>query len=657
MKKIVFVFVILLSAIGYSQNSTKEVLFTIDGKPYYTDEFSRVYKKNLDLVKDESQKELNQYLELFVGYKLKISKAYKLSLDKGEQYINELKSNRAQLAKNYTSDSKVTKELVNEAYNRSLKEIKASHILLMVDENASPQDTLKVFNEIQEIRNRVIKGEDFSKLASLFSQDPSAKENKGALGYFSAFRMVYPFESAAYKTAVGGVSKPVRTRFGYHLIKVEDIRDNRGELVVAHIMILNPENAKPNSPETEKAKNTIFEIYKKIQQGEAFEDLAKQFSEDKSSASKGGMLNRFGSGQLSSEEFESAAFSIEKEGQISAPFQSQFGWHIVKLINKFPVKTFDEMQPELESKVSKDERSRLISDSVTEKLRKKYAVKRDDALFTSITKLVTDDFYEAKWEVPANQKILSKKLVSINGKSFTADSFLQFVKAQQKSNATIKPIGKMVANLYQRFVDEQLNVYYDENLENEFPEFSLIMDEYRDGLLLFDLMEKEIWNKSKTDTLGLKKFYEDNIKNYQWKNRMNVVILSSTNSEILKKARKLMLQGKSADFIKEKLNEKDGKINVMSNEGTFEEGSDILPKNVEFKVGVTEIFSDGKYFFVTQVNSIKNATSKTLEECKGKAINDYQQYLEENWVKNLKAEFKVEVDQAVFEKVKKELKS
>lgn len=657
MKKIVFVSLIFLSAIGYSQNNTKETLFTIDGKPYFTDEFTRVYNKNLDLVKDESQKELNQYLELFIGYKLKINKAYKLDLDKGEQYRNELKSNRTQLAKNYTSDSKVTKELVNEAYNRSLKEIKASHILLMLDENASPKDTLKTYNEILEIRNRAIKGEDFSKLASQYSQDPSAKDNKGELGYFSVFRMVYPFESAAYKTPEGGISAPVRTRFGYHLIKVEESRPNRGEVIVAHIMVLNPENAKPNSSESDKAKNTIFDIYKKIQQGESFEELAKQFSEDKSSSSKGGVLNRFGSGQLSSEEFESAAFAIEKEGQISAPIQSQFGWHIIKLISKFPVKTFDEMQAELEGKVSKDERSRLISDSTTEKLRKKYTVKRDDAVYASLTKLVNDDFYEGKWEIPANQKLADKKLFSINGKSILANSFLLYVKSQQKTNSQTKPISALVAKLYQRYVDEQLNVYFDENLENEFPEFSMIMDEYRDGLLLFDLMEKEIWNKSKTDTIGLQKFYENNIKNYQWKNRLNVEIVSSTDAEIIKKARKLLNQGKSLEFIKSKLNEKDGKINIMSNEGIFEEGNDVLPKNIALKVGVTDVYNDGNYFFVTKVNAVQEATAKTLEECKGKVINDYQQYLEENWVKNLKSEFKVEVNQAVFEKVKKQLKS
>ena len=345
MKHLLFGLLLCLNLTAFAQKAPKEVLFTIDQKPYYTDEFLRVYNKNLDLVKDESQKDLNQYLDLFVGYKLKINKAHKLGLQNGDQYKNELNTYRAQLSKNYVTDSKVTKELIGEAYARSLKEIRASHILITVDENAAPADTLAAFNRAIELRNKVLKGEDFGMLASQFSQDPSAKENKGDLGYFSVFRMVYPFESAAYKTPKGQISMPVRTRFGYHLIKVNEIRDNRGEVTVAHIMIVNPKT--DDATEKERVRTTVNDIYKKIQQGENFETLARQFSEDKSSSSKGGVLNRFGSGQLSSEEFENVAFSLTKENPISAPFQSAFGWHIVKLVEKHTIKSVDEMKPEL----------------------------------------------------------------------------------------------------------------------------------------------------------------------------------------------------------------------------------------------------------------------------------------------------------------------
>ena len=649
-------FGVLLSAnfTSFAQNANKEVLFTIDDKPYYTDEFARVYNKNIDLVKDESQKDLNQYLDLFVGYKLKINKANKLGLQNGQAYQAELKSYRNQLSKNYLTDSKVTQELIEESYKRSLKEIKAAHILFMVDENASPEDTLKAYKKAVEVREKALKGEDFGELAVKYSEDPSAKENKGELGYFSAFRMVYPFESAAYKTPKGQVSKITRTRFGYHIIKVEDVRDNRGELTVAHIMILKPQNQNPE--ESEKAKNTIQEIYTKLQQGENFESLAKQFSQDKSSASKGGLLNRFGSGQLSSEEFEDAAFALKNPNDFSTPIESNFGWHIIKLIERHPVKTLEEMQAELDNKIRKDERSRLITNSLTEKLKKKYAVKRNDKLYAALSKTVTDKFYMGEWKLPENTKPFAGDLVTIDKKAITGEEFLKFLTTQQRGENTIKPIGKLVDKKYQEFVDVKVNELYNNNLENEFPDFAAVMEEYRDGLLLFDLMEKEIWEKAKTDTIGLQNFYESRINNYRWGNRLDAVVLTSTKMDVAKKAQKLLKQGKTADFIKEKLN-LNGKVDVMSNAGIFEENSDALPKGLVKKDGVSDIIKDGEYYFIVKINKHLEAGPKTLDEARGKVINDYQQYLEEKWVGDLKQEFKVNVNQPAFEKVKKQIKS
>ncbi|MES2544729.1 MAG: peptidylprolyl isomerase [Bacteroidota bacterium] len=658
MKQLIFGILLSLNLMSYAQNVPNEVLFTIDNKPYYTEEFSRVYNKNLDLVKDESQKDLNQYLDLFIGYKLKINKAYKLGLQEGTNYRTELKTYRTQLAKNYVSDSKVTKELVEEAFKRSLKEIRASHILFLVDENASPEDTLKVYKQIQDVYQRINKGEDFIKMAVQYSQDPSVKENKGDLGYFSAFRMVYPFETAAYNTSKGNLSKIFRTRFGYHFLKVDDIRDNRGELLVEHIMIAKPTSTTDSTEEINKPKNTIQDIHKKIKQGENFESLAKQFSEDKTSSSKGGLLNRFGSGQLSSEKFETIAFSLTKENPISEPFETDFGWHIVKLVEKYPVGILADRQADLETKVAKDDRSRKIAASLTEKLRKKYTVTRDDKFYASLVKLVTNDYYDGKWTTPEEMKEYTKKLFSINNdKEVNGNNFLFYLQSKQKTGSKIKPINKLVDNSYQSYVDSKLNEYYNEKLETEFPDFAATMDEYRDGLLLFDLMEKEIWNKSKTDTLGLKKYYESNINKYSWKNKLDVAITSSTNLEVIKKAYKLLNQGKTPEFVKEKLNIKDGAVNLMTNSGIFEEGSEALPKTLKLQEGISEILKEGDYYFVVKVNKVIPAQPKTLEECKGKVINDYQQYLEENWVSELKKEFKVEVNQNTFEKVKKELKS
>ncbi len=657
MKQVFFSLMLAWSFSVNAQNKSKEILFTIDEKPFYTDEFERVYKKNLDLVKDESQKDLNQYLELFVGYKLKVAKANKLGLQNNDKYINELKGYRTQLAKNYTSDSKVTSALVKEGYDRMQKEIKASHILLMVDENATPEDTLKAYNKCIEIRQKALNGEDFGKLAKEFSEDPSAKENSGDLGFFTSFRMVYAFETAAFNTPKGKISSPVRTRFGYHLIKVVDERQNRGDLIVAHIMLLNPDTQKEDV-DPDKAKKTIQEIYKKIQQGENFEELAKQFSEDKSSAAKGGVLNRFGSGQLSSEEFETTAFSLTKDNPISVPFQSQFGWHIVKLISKFPLKTLEESKVELEGKISKDDRSRLITNSLTEKLRKKYNVKRDNKTYAAISKLVTEDIYTNKWNLPENAKDnYTAKLFLIEKKEVSGYQFLSFLNSfQTKEGLTIRPLSRLIEVFYNRFVDAEINQYYTDNLENEFPEFASVMEEYHDGLLLFDLMEKEIWDRSKTDSLGLKAFYETQKDKHKWKSRLDVIIASSTKMDVIIKAQAMLKKGAMPQEIKDMLNTSEV-VNVMASQSTLETGATQLPKDTKQEVGVSEISQQGEYFFVTNVLKVIPESEKTFEECKGKIINDYQQSLEQNWVNELKKEFSIKVNQDTFEKTKNQIKN
>ena len=649
-KQFYFGLFFLISFASNAQTNTKEVLFTVNEKPYYTDEFSRIYKKNLDLVKDDSQKDLNQYLELFVGYKLKVNKAYKLGLQNGTQYQNELKSYRTQLAKNYFNDTKITQELLEEGYSRLQKEIRASHILILVDENASAEDTLKAYKKMEDISKRAIAGENFDDLAVQFSEDPSAKENKGDLSYFTAFRMVYPFENAAYKTPKGKISKIIRTRFGYHILKITDIRANRGEITVAHIMILKP---KPEEKDKD-AEKTINEIYQKIQQGEKFEDLAKQFSDDKSSSSKGGQLNKFGSGQLSSEEFENAAFSLANPDDISKPFQSEFGWHIVKLIEKHPIRSMDEMKNELETKIGKDDRSKKITASLNEKLRKKYSYKRDDKQYGLISKLVTNDFYDSKWKLPENITDYSATLLSINTKKIDGKAFLDYIEKQQKAGLKVKPLSKLVDALYGNFLDEQLTAYYDENLETEFPDFAYVMEEYRDGLLLFDLMEKEIWDRAKTDTIGLNSFYDEHKMEHMWKKRVDVTIASSTKQDIIKKAHALLKKKEKPQDIKDKLNV-DNVINVMMNSGVFEEGSDALPKTMKYDVGVSDVFREGEYYFVTKVEKVMPAGVKTLEECKGKLINEYQQYLELRWVDDLKSEFTVKINNDAFEHVKKQL--
>jgi peptidyl-prolyl cis-trans isomerase SurA len=648
---------ILLALMPISQvlqaQPASEVLFTINQNPFYTDEFKRVYFKNLELVKDESQKDLDNYLQLFVGYKLKIARARQLGLHENAKYINELQTYRSQLSKNYTTDSQVTDALVQEAYERSKYEVEASHILFMLDENAAPADTLRVYNELMKLRKQAKDGTtSFADLAKKFSEDPSAKENSGYLGFFSAFRMVYPFESAAFKTPVGEISKPIRTRFGYHLIHVKSKRPNRGELTVAHIML---NHQRPSNTEASgDAKSIIDDLYKKIHQGESFELLAKQFSDDKATAAKGGVLSRFGAGQISVEAFENAAFALTAEKPISKPVETEYGWHIIKLIEQHPIGSLEELRPELERKIARDERSRLIETALVDKLRKRYNWKADQKLLSQITPSLTDAFFEGSWAEPATKPLFEKPLFTINEKQRTPNDFFLFIKTAQYEGYAPQDKKSLVSKLFDKYVDQEITAYYNDNLENEFPEFAAVMQEYRDGLLLFELMEQEIWNRSKTDTLGYTRFYEKNIGRYQWKPRYTYVLFSSQNPKALKKARDMYRKGASPDAIKQKLNVKD-QVQIMVLSATHEEGQTGLPANMPRVAGLSGIFNEEGYVYFADVKEVKPAGAKTIDECRGRVINDYQQYLEANWLDELRNQFKVEVNTAVFEKVKSEV--
>jgi peptidyl-prolyl cis-trans isomerase SurA len=313
------------------------------------------------------------------------------------------------------------------------------------------------------------------------------------------------------------------------------------------------------------------------------------------------------------------------------------------------------MKSELEDKVRKDERSLLISNSLAKKLRTTNSFISDKKVIAAVTKAVTDDFYAQTWELPTNSKDFEKPILVINKKkNIAAVQFLNFIHSQQKSKLKIKPINKLVAVLFEKFIDEQITSYYNENLENEFPEFKYVMDEYRDGLLLFDLMDREIWTRAKSDTTGIQDFYKNHLGNYQWKKRFGVDILSSTDKSIIEKTMQLLKKGKSIDVIKDKLNT-EGKVNIMVKSGVFEEDDAIMSSFQNVTKGVSTIVFKDNYYFILNVTDIKEAGPKLFTECKGKVMSDYQQFLESNWVNELKKEFEVKIQPEVFTTIKKQL--
>ncbi|HLW32746.1 MAG TPA: peptidylprolyl isomerase [Aequorivita sp.] len=652
MKRIFSVFILtLLVAFPVVSQNKKDVLLTIDGAPVYANEFKRVYNKNLDLVQEESQKDIDGYLQLFIDYKLKTAEARAQGLDDKDVYKSELKQYRAQLSRNYLFEDKVTEEMAKEAYERGKEELNVTHILIPVDYEANAQDTLKAYNKIKSIHDRALKGEDFKELARKYSEEPGAKETGGELGYFSVFNMVYPFETAAYNTKVGEVSDIFRTRFGYHILKVNDRRTRVPKISVSHIMISEKKGARTFDPEVR-----IKEIAAMINQGESFESLAKQYSDDKNSAEKEGKLNPFVKGDLRSPQFEDAAYKLKTPGEISDPVKSEFGWHLIRLDEILPMETFEEQKPEIEKKLGDGERSKMVTQAVSKMIKDKYGFKAGASYLPYMLTYIPSEVMSRKWvietPIPADE---NKLLFSIGDRKLTYNDFAKYVEGRQRTTRPYRSKELLLADLYEDFEDEMIKDYFRDKLEEDNEEYAAILDEYRDGLLIFDVMEQNIWEKAKNDSIGLQKFYEKNKMNYQWKKRVDGDIFGATSQITAQQIQTMLNEGKTPEDIKTALNQ-NVQINVLLTQGVFEVDQEELPKDLEMKIGISKIYNSHDSFVVINIKEVLPPSVKPLNDVRGRVISVYQNEIEKEWMNELRSKYDVEVNKKTLRQLKKELK-
>lgn len=511
-------------------------------------EFAYVYRKNNGSDPAFGTKaSVEEYLDLYTNFKLKVLAAEQRGLDTTQAFRQELDGYRQQLAQPYLTEKSVTDQLVREAYDRLSKEISASHLLVSVAPDAAPKDTLAAYEKAMSLRRRITEGgEDFNAVARENSDDPSARGasgNGGKLGYFTAMQMVYPFESAAYVTPAGQVSAPVRTRFGYHLIKVDNVRAAQGEIKVAHLMV----RATPGMPAADSAtaKKKVDELYARLaRRNENWDKLVGQFSEDAGSAPNGGELPAFGTGRMIPS-FEEAAFKLQKPGDIAPPVQTPYGWHIIKLLEKQPVPSFEAMEPTLKSKVSKDSRSELNRAAFLKRVRRENnfvevpAVK-EYVLAKADTSLIRGRFvYSPQSTLPkAAGKALTDNstLFTIQGKPYPVQDFLTYVQQSQRPRPAGAEPRFVMQQLYDQYVDQRLTEYEKANLENKYEDYRMLVKEYRDGILLFQLMDEKVWSKAIEDTVGLQQFFAANQASYQWGPRVQATVISAATPAFRKQA-------------------------------------------------------------------------------------------------------------------------
>lgn len=632
-------------ALTHVNAQKQDVLLTIGKEKITVDQFEKVYNKNNVNTKGIDPKSVEEYLELYINFKLKVKEAEALGMDTVKAYQEELRGYVNQLSAPYLVDREFNEELVKEAYNRLKSDVKASHILIKVDKDAAPEDTLKAYNKVMEIRKKLLKGEDFGTLAATESSDPSAKQNKGALGYFSAFRMVYPFETAAYTTKVGEISMPVKTRFGYHLLKIDDKRPAFGEIRAAHIMVALKPDA--STDEKVKAEQKINELYQKLQNGEDFRELAGKFSDDIGSSRRGGELPQFGTGRMV-KEFEVEAFALKNDNDYSKPFLTEFGWHIVKRLSKVELKSFEEEKDELKKKVERDGRSRNSQSSLVAKLKKQYGVKEYTKSLKKILAKFDSTLYTGNVDKADLEKFKGKILV-INDKQFkktqtvySQKDFINYVLGL-KRNGVPKDLNGALQNAYKDFVQREMLKYEESILALKYPEYAALVQEYRDGILLFELMEKKVWKKAVLDTTGLESFYGSHKNEFMWDKRVDANIYTCSNKANAEAVIKMLNEGKSDSAILAVIN-KESQLAVDIRSGKFSKKDNSIIDGLTWEKGISKVVEKDNSFYVINIKEILKAQPKKLNEAKGAITSAYQNHLEKQWIKELREKYQYQVN-------------
>ena len=643
MRQIFISIAILFSGVT-SIYANDPVLMKINGKPVLKSEFEYIYNKN-NSNNSLDKKTLNEYVDLFVNFKLKVEEAKAQGIDTTKSFVNELSGYRSQLTKPYLTDAKVDESVLQEAYNRMKEDVEVSHILIRVQQNASPADTLAAWKKITAIAKRIEK-EDFAKVAKEVSEDESAKENSGNIGWISAFRTVYPFETMAYNTKPGTISKPVRTAFGYHIVKVHNRRETLGEILVAHIMRFTEQG---NEDKNKAAKISIDSIYERVKAGDDFGKLANDKSDDRGSATKNGELPWFGSGRMIPE-FESAAFALKNSGDVSEPIKSSFGWHIIKLIDRRGVASFESMKEDLQNKVKRDERANLGQKSFIAKLKADYNYSATTASVKEFAdllanKTLTDSIFQLE------SAKLAKPIISFAGKTLTQIDFAKFLKANSytdKTNASDIIEEKLTA-----FVEKELLAYEDSQLENKYDDFRFLMQEYHDGILLFEVSNNEVWEKASKDTEGLAKYFNEHKADYKWEKphyKGRVIYCKDKNTLKMAKAIVKKSHNDSIDkYLRTRLNDSIQYVKIEKN--LFVQGDNKQVDKLVFK-SKAAIEADKEYPFVFVSGKLLKSLPEDYTDVRGLVTADYQEFLEKQWIASLRQKYPVEIEKKVLETVK-----
>ncbi len=593
-----------------------------------------------------TRKEFEENFESFLNYKLKVIEAESIKLDQMEEFNLEFSSIKESLIAPYLIKNSIEEGEVKKVYARLQEIVRAKHILFQFPPNPKKEDSIAVLQLALKVKTELENGADFSALASNYSDDPSAKVNKGDLGYFTGLQMVQQFEEAAYTLPVGSISDPILTDFGYHIIQVSGRQANPGEVQVSHILV---RFELENPSQEENARRKISDIYAEIQkESTIWEEIVQTYSEDPASKSAGGLLPWFGVGTMIPE-FEVAGFSLTEIGEVSPPIKTAYGYHILRLEGKRGLEPYEEVEQSIRSKILRNSKNGMIQSQVVAIQKSRYGFQENELGISTVAGAVTATDILSFGAAIQEKKLGNTELFKVNTSSYTVGDLVNFM---QTKEMTPKGIGTFFELWLDKFTEATLAKTEEVDLEKNNKAYQMLLKEYRDGILLFSLTNQEVWQKGLNDSLGQQAFFEKNTQKYQWKGRVQAYLTKVNDASKLENARKF-LQNKGFDTDSFAAFEADYRSNYpdayATESGTFEYEAHPILSKVDLNTPYQELVIEGTSY-VLVVGKVYPPGPRKFEEARGLIIRDYQEFLDQALTKRLKEKYPIQINAGVKEK-------
>ena len=641
----------VLTLAAYGQDDP--VLFTVEDTEILLSEFDYIYNKNNAKNADYSRESLQEYLDLYIRFKLKVQEAYAQGYDTIPSLKQELEGYRNQLASSFLLDKQLLKRLVDEAYQRKGIDVEVRHILTKIPSKATAKDSNFAFQRALNIKEQLEQGGTFEDLAMRFSDDKTKVNNRGSLGYINGIlpKGYYAVETALHALPINEISDPILSPRGYHIIQVLNRREARGQMEISQILIrVRGDQAQERSAKKQQAE----ELLAQLNNGENFEDLARKYSEDKATSSRGGYIGYVGVG-VYEKSFEDAVFALKKDGDFTQLIESTLGYHIIKRVSKKERLPIEAERRSIEAEIKKTERLDLAKSSLLERILQESGIQFNQGVYNNLLNAIDSSFFDYTW---APTKGHNEILFTLDGTmDYSAQEFLDYCFEKKRDRMILRSkmsTSKAVHHMYKSFRDEACLEFEESRLEAKYPEFKALMREYEEGILLFEITKDNVWDKASLDTAGLKEYFEKHRKLYMWDERLSIarVKLDSVSrnmaNEIYAKSEK-----KQVDWLAKKFNKERELISfdlLTLDKGEEEKYQLKWTAGSRSALIYTEGTNDASY---TKVDKIIPPTPKSLEDAKGFIIADFQDYLEKTWVENLREKYEVKVNQDVFDQMVK----